>query len=480
MMSDLAEKISAAAATETLILNPASPYESAEKYLKLRCSTQEGFCITQEGFTCLIYYRGDFYVWTGTHYRAVSDDTLRSDVYRFLDAAKQRRKPEDQPTPFMPNTSKVNEVINALRARVIVDDHLSAPAWRPGGLDNLMTFANEIIPCRNGLLHWPSRWLREHTPELLTFNALDFDYDPNAPQPREWLNFLHSVWPDDQESIATLQEIFGYFVSGETRQQKAFLIVGPKRSGKGTIGRVLNGLLGSDNVGGPTLASLAENFGLAPLIGKRAAIISDARLGGRVDQHIIAERLLSISGEDSLTIDRKYRGAWTGRLPVRFLILSNELPRLADVSGALPSRFVLLTMERSFYGREDLGLYDRLSQELAGILNWSLAGLDRLNCRRHFEPPISSGEALRELEDLTSPIAAFIRQHCIVAADKTAEMEAIYSRYVSWCATCNRPPGTSQTFGRDLRAAVPGLSTGRPRGDAPERKRIYRGIGLRG
>jgi len=317
-----------------------------------------------------------------------------------------------------------------------------------------------------------------HNPELLTFNALDFDYDEKALEPSEWFKFLNSVWPDDLESIATLQEIFGYLVSGETRQQKAFLIVGPKRSGKGTIGRVLRALLGYDNVAGPTLASLSENFGLAPLIGKRVAIISDARLGGRIDQHLIAERLLSISGEDSLTIDRKYRDPWTGRLPVRFLILSNELPRLADASGALASRFVLLMMQRSFYGREDLGLDEKLLRELPGILNWSLAGLERLKFRHHFIRPKSSAEALQELEDLTSPIGAFIRECSVVAPDETAYVEEVYQRYQSWCAANNRLPGTAQTFGRDLRAAVPGLTTERPRAAGPERKRVYRGIGL--
>ena len=31
---------------------------------------------------------------------------------------------------------------------------------------------------------------------------------------------------------------------------------------------------------GPTLARLATNFGLAPLLGKPLAVVSDARLGG--------------------------------------------------------------------------------------------------------------------------------------------------------------------------------------------------------
>ena len=57
-----------------------------------------------------------------------------------------------------------------------------------------------------------------------------------------------------------------------------------------------------------------KKFGLAPLIGKPLAFITDARLGSRSNQAAITERLLSISGEDAQTIDRKHIDAWTGRL----------------------------------------------------------------------------------------------------------------------------------------------------------------------
>lgn len=153
------------------------------------------------------------------------------------------------------------------------------------------------------------------------------------------------------------------------------MLVGPKRSGKGTIARVLMGLVGKPNCVSPTLASLGTNFGLAPLINKRVAIISDARLGAKADQHAIAEAVLRITGEDSVSIDGKFRPAWEGQLRVRFLVISNELPRLADTSGALASRFIILRLVNSFYGREDQTLTDRLLAERPGIFNWSLDGL---------------------------------------------------------------------------------------------------------
>jgi putative DNA primase/helicase len=179
----------------------------------------------------------------------------------------------------------------------------------------------------------PTRELYPATPDFWSYNALDFDFQPDAAEPEEWLSFLQQLWSDDQrnldiKSIDTLQELFGYCLTADTSQQKIFLFVGPKRSGKGTIGRVLTRLLGQANVASPTLQSLCGNFGLQPLIGKSAALIGDARIGQRHDQAAIAERLLSISGEDAITIDRKNLLAWTGRLGVRFVILTNELPRL--------------------------------------------------------------------------------------------------------------------------------------------------------
>jgi putative DNA primase/helicase len=168
----------------------------------------------------------------------------------------------------------------------------------------------------------------------------------------------------------------GYVLSGRTDLQKILLLIGPRRSGKGTIGRVLSAMIGKSDVAGPTLASLGTNFGLAPLIGKPLAIVSDARLAG-ADAHQVVERLLSVSGEDLLTIDRKYREPWTGYLPARFVVLSNELPRFGDASGAISTRFVILLTSQSFLGRENTRLTTELLGELPGILNWALDGWTR-------------------------------------------------------------------------------------------------------
>jgi putative DNA primase/helicase len=203
-------------------------------------------------------------------------------------------------------------------------------------------------------------------------------------------------------------------------------------------------------------------------------------LGGRSDQAAITERLLSISGEDALTIDRKHIAAWTGRLPTRFTILTNELPRISDTSGALVGRLIVLVLTRSFYGHEDPALTARLLTELPGILNWALIGYRRLRQRGHFVQPASAREAIEDLEVLASPIKAFINDRCIVGPGLAVSVELLYQTWCAWCDSVGcKEYGTKQTFGRDLKAALPSLRSTRPRDD-DNRYRSYEGIGLKG
>ncbi len=218
-------------------------------------------------------------------------------------------------------------------------------------------------------------------------NALEFDFSLDAPEPTLWLDFLTQLFGDDIESIETLQEWFGYLLTPDTRQQKIFMLIGPPRSGKGTIARVLQSLIGRANVAGPTLASFEAPSACRRCWARAWPSLPTRRLGGRVDQHKVVERLLSISGEDTLSADRKYREPVTGKIPARLMIVSNELPKLAESSGALAHRMIVLRLTNTFLGKEDTQLTEKLRGELPGILLWAIAGWQRLRERGHFVQP---------------------------------------------------------------------------------------------
>src|SRR5208282_5546731 len=212
-----------------------------------------------------------------------------------------------------------------------------------------------LIAVSNGLLDLETRELHSASPKFFNLNALDVNYRDGADCPH-WLHFLEQLWEQDPQSINCLQEIFGYFLEPMNDLQKIFLLIGPMRSGKGTIARVIESILGS-SVAKPSLTDFTTTFGLEQIIGRSLAIIPDARLGKNSNAAVAVERMLAISGGDSPSIQRKYLDAYRGPTTCRFMILTNELPLLPDASGALPSRFVLLRTLNSFLGKEDVNLF---------------------------------------------------------------------------------------------------------------------------
>jgi putative DNA primase/helicase len=453
--------------TDALVLDPNDPLPSARAFVAARHTVDDILTLRRQAS---VFYE---YQTAVAAYHERADDSVRADLYTFLERAKTQG--EDGLLSFRPTKAKVSNVADALYAVTNLDPAMAAPRWLANdpGLDPL-----DILACPNGLLHIPTRTLLPASPHFFTLNGLDFIYNADTPPPTQWLAFLDQLWPDDYESICALQEFFGYVLTPDTRFQKIGLLIGPKRSGKGVTGRILRRLVGDRNTCSPTLASFGDQFGKQVLIGKTLALISDARIGGRIDTASVAETLLGISGEDPQTVQRKFLPDWNGKLSSRFLLLANELPRIGDVSGALASRFVILVLKRSFYGHEDLGLYDRLVTELPSILNWALEGRDRLYARGWFVQPQSAQELIEELADLSSPEAAMLRECTERRIGAWVEQSRLFKAWRVWCADNGRDhSGTTQTFARSVRTALPWVTVKR-HGPKGEQERCWEGLYL--
>lgn len=440
-----------------------------------------------DGEPTLVRWARAWWQYDGIRYVEHDDELLDRDIIGFLDVVVAPQSKKDPVTGMLSTSlcrvTSRNKTLSEVRksltfAMPVVSG--GAPQWTsPEDRD---APADNVIAVLNGLLDVDRCELHPATPRFFTTTACGARWAPESSAPA-WEAFLRSIWGEDRESIRALQQMFGYFLTADTSQQKLFAIIGPPRSGKGTIARVLRALLG-DAVVNPTLKSLSETFGMAPLVGKTLAIIGDARLGGSADQYEIVERLLSISGEDRLSINRKNRDAVNVLLRTRVLLLSNELPRLYDTSGALASRFVLLCLTRSFLGEEDTGLEHRLLQELPGILRWAVEGRADLAESGRFASPASSADAVQHLKEISSPLSVFldecteIQTETDMADEFRADVTDMYNRYRTWCDSCGRKPDNRQIFSRSLHTLHPQIRTQRYR--VPGRSdRPYRYVGIR-
>jgi len=359
----------------------------------------------------------------------------------------------------------------------------------PFDKQNTIAFSNLLLDITN----WRGR---PHTPQWCSTFCLPFDFDSKATCPR-WLQFLNEVFEGDESRIKLIQEWFGYCMTSDTSLQKALVLIGKSRSGKGIMQRVLAGLIGKDNTTGFSLVSLSTEFGAASLVNKSVALVGEVELSANPNRTRIVEVLKSIIGTDPVDINCKYENSRTVRLGTRFCIAANTIPRLYDASGALGYRFLFCPFEVSFLGREDSRLEEKLLKELPGIAVWALAGLKRLREQQRFTVGESHHRVFDEYTQDTSPILAWLRSQmlvhraidpgdlpadCLTSEKQFVGRQDAHDAFCSWCDENDLPQKSIQWFGSELKTILPKLNpnpSDKEKFPDGSRRRVYYGIGLR-
>jgi putative DNA primase/helicase len=385
---------------------------------------------TKDGARLLIYYREDWYQYKRQRWSLATKRDVESALYKRLLLCRQVDA-EGDVHDFVTSPNNVAVLYFQLEKNETVPSDVAVPcarepdgSWHEVDGQGQMVCLGEIVNMLTGT--------SKSTLHTFVPNGADWRYDPDAPPPKRWLRFLTELFGDRPDEIALLQEWFGYVLSGDRWAQKALLIVGPKRAGKGTIGEVLRRLLGKSMVSSPAINAIGERFGLQDSINKRLLLVSDARLSSKKDTMAVVENLLRIIGNDPVMVDRKSKEPITDQLGVRVMMLSNEMPRLSDSSDAISSRFLILRLSRSFYESEESDLIDKLTVELPGIACWSMTGYRRLRKRARFAEPDSSKQARQDWYETGSPLAEFVNDYCVREPDAKCAPTAFTKQYNEW------------------------------------------------
>lgn len=414
------------------------------------------------------FWRGEFYQYKGDRYSRISRASLECRIGESIKAYVNKNWMEAGNTKKAApkvSTRLIRDVMQATASQAYLKNSQELNSWIGNGR------SNQCVAMRNGILDLhelfkapeirdKSKLFVNHNHKWFSCVRLPYDFDPEATCPT-WRQFLNDVFNGDIEAIACLQKWFGYLLTDDTSLHKILFVIGERRSGKGTILRTLIELLGREAVASQSLSDLEGPFALQSLIDKTAVIIPDARLSGRSDQVKITERMLSISGEDPQTIQRKYMESLNSvRLPVRFTLFSNMLPSLSDSANAFPSRCLFLAMPNSYLGREDTTLFDRIRDEMSGILNWAIAGRWMLRLDKRIDQPRSGAKLMLQMQSIASPVSVFIDQECT----RTGEIESreLFDRWCAWCSEndiINKKD--LQRFIKGVRDVLPSVSTDR-------------------
>jgi P4 family phage/plasmid primase-like protien len=390
--------------------------------------------------TLLVGPSGEFLAWDEACYRPIDKALMDHDVHMYLETVSVRvstgRNRTTVPLRILLNTKIVNEVRNALvRIQTVSKDKLDLPCWlTPKKGDHP---AHEMISFPNTLLHVPTGEMIPQTSRFFTRNALEFDYAPDAPAPKRFMQFLTETWGAELDFIKLAQEWAGYLLTPDTTHHKILLLSGVQRGGKGTFARVVESLVGKQNTVWPEAGDFGERFGGEALIGKSLAIVPEFELDRTTPVKKIVARLKSYSGGDSFSIQQKNTKNWEGRPSTRIIILSNSILNLPDPSGALAGRFLPLPIENSVFGKEDVDLETKLRAELPGILIWAIAGWKRLRESKGFTLGEASKAEQDKIANSSSPLRVFMEEtmkidYAASAKESFTPRSELYPVYQRW------------------------------------------------
>jgi len=236
----------------------------------------------------------------------------------------------------------------------------------------------ELIACRNGMLRLADRTLVPFLPSFHRRNKLAVDFLPGATCPM-FLDLLMrpALDPDDLDLI---QRWCGMGLVGVNLAQRLVILTGTPGGGKGTLIRVLQGIIGAENVATLRPNLLGERFELGRFLGKSLLY------GADVPENFLnckgASVLKALTGGDPVTLEFKgsnERPSIVCRFNAIVTCNSRLTVHLEGDAGAWRRRLAIIEYRRA---KPDKAIADLSEQILAkegpGVLNWMLEGLEKL------------------------------------------------------------------------------------------------------
>lgn len=297
----------------------------------------------------------------------------------------------------------------------------------------------------NGILNLKTRELTPFTSNKIFFNKIPVTYDTQQTCPNIIKHFEEVL--KYETDIQVMQELFGFLLWREYTIENAFMFIGAGRNGKGKTIEIMKLFIGPQNCTNLPLQNIDSSpfamEGMHNMMANLCADISNAALNETANFKLL-------TGRDLITADRKYKTKISFTNFAKMIFAANEIPRTKDQSIAFWERWKIIEFPNTFVTQEEINKLDpeerqtykvidpehvaklNTPEEMSGLLNWALDGLDRLLKQKRFSTSKSSKDTQKIWNRMSDPFTAFITDECeedyaYEVAKK--EMNATYTKY---------------------------------------------------
>ncbi|MEX1384443.1 phage/plasmid primase, P4 family [Lutibacter sp.] len=332
-----------------------------------------------------------------------------------------------------------SKIYNLVIEKIIVDNYINEQKFFNS---NVLDY----VPVQNGLLNIFTRKVSPFDPAMIFFSKLGIRYNPKADCPKIKKFIADLVEPKD---VKVIQEIFGYLLLRDYRIERCFMLLGNGRNGKSKLAELMKKFIGEENITSlqPTTFENPDSFSTSSLFGKLANISIDINSMQLKNTSV----LKSLTGRDTITAPRKFKNPIFFVNYAKLIFGANELPITRDTKDAFWERWILLEFPYTFINKKDYDSKDEADkgkykirdvdiiekittkEEMEGLLNYALDGLERLLKKKDFSYKYTPQEVMSLWIRKSDSLNAFILDLCELNYDSKVKKTDFFKRYTQYC-----------------------------------------------
>ncbi len=268
-----------------------------------------------------------------------------------------------------------------------------------------------------------------------------------------FIEFLNTIFAIDKELIDYIQRVFGYALTGDTREHALFFFHGTGANGKSVLVSTMAGILGDYHKTAPIETFVATAISshptdLAGLRGARLVTAVETEEGRRWAE----SKIKSLTGGDRISARFMRQDFFEFTPAFKLIIAGNHKPGLRSVDEAIRRRFHLVPFAITIPPEQrDIDLADKLRAEWPGILRWAIEGCLKWQAEGLAKPKavVEATAAYLEAEDAT---AAWIEDRCECKASFDDTSANLFASWKAWAELNGEFVGSQKQFAEKLQS----------------------------
>lgn len=310
-----------------------------------------------------------------------------------------------------------------------------------------------LIAFKNGVLDVRTMVLRDFEESDVIPNLIPHDWDENA-ECADVDNVLLKMACGESDILESLMEVFGMCMYRSSEFTQSAILLGEGSNGKSTYIRMIQALLGKENISSLDMAMLGKQFHTGQLAGKLA------NLGDDISNEFQRGDLLAVFKKvvDGNRIYADVKGIEGFEFePYTMLVFSaNEFPRLADYTDGMLRRIFPIEFNAKF-SKTDADYDPRISKKITTekacqrMALLGVMGLQQVFENNGFTPNTASSRRVEEIKaDNNTVLSWALESQWTTETLNGAEGLTLYKRYKQWCDECGLQAVSRTKFTRNM------------------------------